>query len=105
MLFQEFPKSMELSWAWLIPGTVLTTLFFVWIFSEGIRVQFTHNITGKESMSGKEAGVIEDIDGRSGRILINGEYWNAVGDARLSEGNVCEIHEINGLTARVKQIR
>ncbi|HLR25608.1 MAG TPA: NfeD family protein, partial [Fodinibius sp.] len=105
MLFQEFPKSMELSWAWLIPATVLTTLFFVWIVTEGIRVQFTHNITGKESMIGKEAVVIEDIDGRSGRILINGEYWNAVSDERLSEGNVCEIQEINGLTARVKQIR
>src|SRR5699024_5825818 len=77
MLFQDLPESMELSWAWLIPSTILTALFFIWIATEGIRVQFTSNITGKESMVGQEAKVINDIDSEGGRIFINGEYWNA----------------------------
>lgn len=103
MLFQDLPKSMELSWAWLVPATVLTTLFFVWIVTEGIRVQFTNNITGKESMIGKQGEVIESIDGNSGRIFINGEYWNAISNEELKEGEACEIVEINGLTAKVKR--
>jgi membrane-bound serine protease (ClpP class) len=103
MLFQELPKSMELSWAWLIPATVITTFFFVWIVTEGIRVQFSNNITGKESMIGKKAEVIEPINNQHGRVFVNGEYWNAVSNDELSEGEDCEIIEIDGLTAKVKR--
>lgn len=103
MLFQDLPESMELSWAWLIPATILTTLFFVWIVTEGIRVQFSNNITGKESMIGKKAEVIESFNDHRGRIFVNGEYWNAVSDEKLEKGETCEIVQIDGLTAKVKR--
>lgn len=102
MLFQDLPESMELSWAWLIPSTILTALFFIWIATEGIRVQFTSNITGKESMVGQEAKVINDIDSEGGRIFINGEYWNAVSEKEFQKGEYCEVQEIDGLTIRVR---
>lgn len=104
MLFQDLPKSMELSWAWLIPATIITTFFFVWIVTEGIRVQFTNNITGKESMIGKQGEVLETIDQKRGRIFVNGEYWNAVSDDRIEEGERCVITDIQGLTAKVQGI-
>lgn len=104
MLFQDLPESMDLSWAWLVPATILTTLFFVWIVTEGIRIQFSNNITGKESMIGKRAEVIESIDNRKGRIFVNGEYWNAVSDENIPRGEPCEIIQINGLTAKVKPL-
>ncbi|SHF92989.1 Nodulation efficiency protein NfeD [Fodinibius roseus] len=103
MLFQDLPQSMELSWAWLVPATVLTTLFFVWIVTEGIRIQFSGNITGKESMIGRKAEIVEPIKGGRGRIFISGEYWNAVSDEEIGEGETCEIIEIDGLTAKVKR--
>jgi membrane-bound serine protease (ClpP class) len=103
MLFQDLPQSMELSWAWLVPATVLTTLFFVWIVTEGIRIQFSNNVTGKESMIGRKGEVVERIYGGKGRIFINGEYWNAVSDEEIEEGEICEIIEIEGLTAKVKR--
>jgi len=102
MLFQDLPESMELSWAWLIPSTILTALFFIWIATEGIRVQFTSNITGKESMVGQEAKVINDIDSEGGRIFINGEYWNEVSEKEFQKGEYCEVQEIDGLTIRVR---
>lgn len=103
MLFQDLPQSMELSWAWLIPATVLTTLFFVWIVTEGIRIQFSNSITGKESMIGRKAEIVESIKDGKGRIFINGEYWNAISDEEMEEGETCEIIEIDGLTATVKR--
>lgn len=104
MLFQNLPKSMELSWAWLIPATVLTTLFFVWIVTEGIRAQFTISKTGKESMIGKQAEVVEKINSQKGRVFFSGEYWNAVSDANIEEGEKCEIVSIQGLTMKVKPV-
>lgn len=103
MLFQDLPQSMGLSWAWLVPATVLTTLFFVWIVTEGIRIQFSGNITGKESMIGRKAEIVEPIKEGRGRIFISGEYWNAVSDEEIGEGETCEIIEIDGLTAKVKR--
>ena len=102
MLFQDLPKSMELSWAWLIPATILTTLFFIWIVTEGIRAQFTTSKTGKEPMIGKQAEVVENINTRQGRVFVNGEYWNAVSDQEIKEGENCEIVSIEGLTIKVK---
>lgn len=104
MLFQELPESMELSWAWLVPATVITTLFFVWIVTEGVRIQFSNNVTGKESMIGKEAEVTDDMVSGRGRIFVNGEYWTAVSNDELKAGDTCEIEEIDGLTVKVKRI-
>lgn len=103
MLFQDLPESMELSWAWLVPATILTTLFFVWIVTEGVRVQFTKNVTGKESMIGKQAEVVDPIEGGRGRVFINGEYWTAISKDEIPEGTYCEIEEVTGLKVKVKR--
>lgn len=104
MLFQDLPKPMELSWAWLIPATVVTTLFFIWIVTEGIRAQFSNNITGKESMIGKKAEVVEPVDQQRGRIFVNGEYWNAISEEPIPANESCEIVAIDGLTVTVKPL-
>lgn len=104
MLFQDLPESMGLSWGWLIPATILTTLFFVWIVGAGLKIQFSRTRTGLESMIGKEAEVVDSVDDRSGRIFVNGEYWNAVSSEPIKRGEACEIVEIRGLKIRVKPV-
>lgn len=104
MLFQDLPAPMELSWAWLIPATVLTTLFFIWIAGAGIKIQFTDSRTGKESMVGKTAEVTDRVDANGGRVFVNGEYWNAISEEVIEEGEKSEIVEIKGLTIKVKKV-
>lgn len=103
MLFQDLPKSMELSWGWLIPATVLTTIFFVWIVSAGLKIQFTKHKTGIEAMVGKQAEVVDKVDKNGGRVFVDGEYWNAYSDEPISKGEFCEIVEIKGLRMKVSQ--
>jgi membrane-bound serine protease (ClpP class) len=103
MLFQEFPKNMQLDWYWLVPATILTVIFFGWIATSGIKAQFTGHRTGLESLIGKKAKVVDDIDEEGGRILISGEYWNAVTEGEEIESNEwCEIVRFEGLTVTVK---
>ncbi len=103
MLFQDLPDNMSLSWGWLIPATALTALFFFWIATEGIRIQFTESRTGKESMIGKRAEVTDTIYARQGgRIFVSGEYWNAVSEEKIEEGKACEIVGIEGLKMLVQ---
>lgn len=104
-LFEDLPEPMTLSWVWIVPATLLTALFFIWIAAEGIRIQFTKNHTGKETMIGKHAEVTDTINQEEGgRVFVNGEYWNAVSENLIVEGEVCEITEIQGLTLKVQPL-
>ncbi len=102
MLFQDLPEGLELSWAWLVPATLLTTLFFVWIATYGLKIQFAAARTGVEAMVGRSAEVVDDVGPLGGRIFVDGEYWHAVSDAEIEAGQACRIEEIDGLTIRVR---
>jgi len=104
MLFQDLPEPMKLSWAWLIPATILTTLFFIWIVTQGIRAQFTKTETGMESMAGKRVKVLEKVDKQKGRVFVNGEYWNAISDKPIEKGMEAEIVGVRGLTLIIRSI-
>lgn len=105
MLFQDLPESMDLSWAWLVPATILTTAFFVVVVTAGLRAQFAASRTGVEAMVGVRAQVVDPVDPSGGRIFVNGEYWNAVSDGEIDAGELCEIDAIEGLTVKVRPIR
>lgn len=104
MLFQDLPEPMELSWAWLVPATILTTVFFVWIVSAGIKAQLTGTRTGSESMIGKRAEVIDKVDEKGGRVFISGEYWNAYCNGEIKKGEYCEVEAMEGLTLKVRPV-
>ncbi|MBY5958499.1 nodulation protein NfeD [Membranicola marinus] len=104
MLFQDLPEPMSISLGWLIPATVLTALFFIWVAAEGIRAQFRESKTGKEAMIGKKAEVVDRIDQTGGRVLLFGEYWNAVSEDTLEVGMKCEVISIHNLQLTVKKI-
>jgi len=103
MLFQDLPEEMQVSWYWLIPATLLTVLFFAWIVSSGIKAQFRGIYSGIESEVGRVAEVTDRITPEiEGRIFHNGEYWRAVSDEVLEEGDKCIIIEFEGLKVFVK---
>ena len=102
MLFQHLPEPMNLSWSWLIPATLLTTLFFALIVTAGIKAQFRPVRTGTESLVGERAEVIERIQAQGGKVFIKGEYWNAIGPDEIGEGEWCEVEGVDGLTLKVR---
>jgi membrane-bound serine protease (ClpP class) len=102
MLFQHLPEPMNLSWSWLIPATLLTTLFFALIVTAGIKAQFRPVRTGTETLVGERAEVIERIQAKGGKVFVKGEYWNAIGPEEIGEGEWCEVEGIEGLTLKVR---
>lgn len=102
MLFQDLPDVMQLSLYWLVPATLLTVLFFAWIITYAIKAQFGEHRSGLESVVGKEAVAVDRVDSNGGRVLFSGEYWNAVSEEVIGEGEACEIVSFHGLTVTVK---
>lgn len=104
MVFDDFAPGYELSWGYIIPATILTVGFFVFIVSVGLRAQFRKPKTGRESMPGQVAEVVNPINGGHGYVMLHGELWDAVSDDSLKKGDWCEIIDMKGLTLTVKKI-
>lgn len=102
MLFDQAQTAMRLSLSLVIPSAIVTAAFFAFVIGKGIRAQFLPPKTGKESMIGKVAKSVSRIDSHSGKVFIDGEYWNAVSDMEIQEGESVEIIEMQGLTLKVK---
>jgi membrane-bound serine protease (ClpP class) len=102
MLFSNAGPGFGLSLAWIIPGTVVTALFFIFVVGKGIRAQFLPVQAGKETMLGRTVSAISRIDSQGGRVFIEGENWNAVSETPVEAGQPVEVTGIEGLTLKVK---
>ena len=88
--------------AWIIPATVITAAFFIFVAGAGLRAQFKPVRAGKETMLGKSVSALSRIDTQGGRVFIEGETWNAVSDTPVQSGQSVEVVGIEGLTLKVK---
>jgi membrane-bound serine protease (ClpP class) len=102
MLFSQAGPGFGLSPAWIIPATLATAAFFVFVVGKGIRAQFKPVLAGRETMLGRTVNALSGIDSRGGRVFIEGENWNAVSETPVSAGQPVEVTGIEGLTLKVK---
>jgi len=102
MLFSNATPGYGLSLRWIIPGTVVTALFFIFVVGKGIGAQFKPVRAGAETMLGRTVTALSRIDPAGGKVFIEGEHWNAVSDTPVEAGQPVEIVSIIGLTLKVK---
>ena len=102
MLFDRSNPAFRLSLSYIIPGTVVTALFFIFVVGAGLRAQRLPVRVGREAMLGKIVNAISRIDNNTGKVFVEGEYWNAVSDVPIETGQPVEIIAVNGLTLKVK---
>jgi len=102
MLFNRAEPAFRLSLSYIIPATLLTAAFFIFIVGAGLRAQRLPTRVGRETMLGKTAPVLAAVDATHGKVFVEGEYWNALSEAPLEPGQTVEIVGVNGLTLKVK---
>jgi membrane-bound serine protease (ClpP class) len=102
MMFSNAGPGYGLSLRWIIPATVLTAAFFIFVVGKGIRAQFKPVRSGVETMIGRTVNALSRIDTLGGRVFIEGENWNAVSQMPVEAGQPVEITGIEGLTLKVK---
>lgn len=102
MLFSGAGPGYHLSMAWIIPATVVTAAFFIFVVGAGLRAQFKPVRVGKEMMLGRTVNALSRIDSHGGRVFIEGEIWNAVSETPVETGQPVEVVSMEGLTLKVK---
>ena len=104
MLFNGADPAFRLSLGYIVPATLLTAAFFVFVVGAGVRAQFLPVRSGKEAMLGKRTLALQHIDSAGGKVFVEGEYWNALSDVPAEAGQTVEILALRGLTLIVKPI-
>jgi membrane-bound serine protease (ClpP class) len=102
MLFNHAGPAFHLSLAYIIPATVTTALFFIFVVGAGVRAQRLPVRAGRETMVGKVVPALDRIDAGSGKVFVEGEYWNAVSEVGVEKDQPVEIIGVDGLVLKVK---
>jgi membrane-bound serine protease (ClpP class) len=102
MLFDRGDPLFRLSLAYIIPATIVTALFFAFVLAKGLRAQRLPIKAGKETLLGKTVAASTQIDSTGGKVFVEGEYWNAVSDTPVEQGQPVEVAAVLGLTLKVK---
>jgi membrane-bound serine protease (ClpP class) len=103
MLFDRADPLFRLSLSLIIPATIVTAAFFIFVIGKGLRAQLLPVKVGKETLIGRTVTALTSIDSNSGRIFVEGEYWNAVSDVPIEKGEDAEITAVQGLTIRLRR--
>jgi membrane-bound serine protease (ClpP class) len=102
MLFDRADPLFRLSLSYIIPATLVTAAFFVFVIGKGLRAQLLPVKVGTETLVGKTVTASTKIDSRGGWIFVDGEYWNAVSEVPIEKGEDAEIASVQGLTVKLK---
>jgi membrane-bound serine protease (ClpP class) len=102
MLFNRADPLFRLSLNYVIPATLVTAAFFVFVVGKGLRAQRLPVKVGKETLIGKTVTALTAINSRSGRVFVEGESWNAISDTPIEKDEQAEIEAVQGLTVKLQ---
>src|SRR5581483_3617837 len=100
-LFDRSDPAFRLSLAYIVPATVVTAVFFLFVVGKGLAAQRLPSRVGTQTMIGRKVEAVTAIDETAGRVLIEGEYWNAVSETPVAKGQWVEVTRVQGLTLSV----
>lgn len=98
MLFEELRVSLKL----LIPTALSIGGFFVIVAGLAAKAMWKKPLTGKEGLLG-EIGVAKGPIDKYGKVFVHGEYWNAVSDEPIADGERIKVVDMNGLLLKVRK--
>jgi membrane-bound serine protease (ClpP class) len=59
--------------------------------------------TGREGLIGESGVAKTDIDNRSGKVFVHGEWWNAVAEGLIPKGTKVQVEAMENLLLKVKK--
>ena len=102
LVFDRAGSGFQLSLASVIPATLTTAAFFLFVVGAGLRAQRAPIRAGPETMIGKVVAAQTPIGRDGGRVFIEGESWSVRAEEPVAEGQPVEIVGVEGLVLKVK---
>jgi membrane-bound serine protease (ClpP class) len=101
MLIDTELPAYGIDWRLIAASTATTAAFFMGVLALAMRARRRPVVSGRDLLLAGKGKVI-DWSGGAGRVRIQGEIWQAVGDAGLQPGQPVRVAGIKGLTLLVE---
>ncbi|HXI10010.1 MAG TPA: nodulation protein NfeD [Thermodesulfobacteriota bacterium] len=102
MLFNSPAPFMRLSVWVLLPSVLLMTAFVVGTMYYAVRLHRRRPVSGAEGLVGEAGRAAGNIAaGSEGKVFVDGEYWNAVSDEEIRDGEEIRVTAVEGLHLKV----
>jgi len=103
LLFDTPDSDIRVGYGVVIASTAAIALFFAYVLFYLIKAQHLKPQTGMEGMIGEKGSAVSDIHG-SGKVYVLGEYWDAVSDIPIKEGeNIKVVESQKGFKLKVEK--
>ncbi len=94
----------EISWSVIIPTTVVTLAFFLFVIGLGLKAQRRRPTTGVEGIVGETGEALSLLNPR-GLVRVHGEIWNAESvSGKIAKGEEVRVREIYNLKLKVETV-
>lgn len=101
-LFEGAGPAFQLSLVTIVPATLITAAFFIFVVGAGLRAQRMPVKVGRETLVGRVVPASTAIGPESGWVFVEGEYWNARSENPVGAGAPVEVVAVRGLTLTVR---
>jgi len=95
-----FFEDLGLSYMTIIPFILIISGFFIFVGWLAFKSQISKPKSGANPLTG-ETGIVKKTIAPEGMVFIHGEYWTAVSDTPLKEGENIKVEEVKGLVLKV----
>lgn len=102
ILYESPDPALRVSLSVMIPAIAVISLFFVAVITLALKAQLRRPVTGREGMIGK-TGVAVTAVHREGKVLIDGEYWNATSERSIEDGKTIKVLGLKGLSLVIEE--
>ncbi len=103
MLFDPSVPYLKLSLWVVLPTVLFMSAFILAVMYLAVRVFGEKPVSGMEGIVGEEGTALSRIE-PEGRVLVIGEYWNAVSDEPIKKGDKIKVVSIKGLVVTVVRL-
>ena len=102
MLIETPAEYMQISLMVIIPAVLVSAGFFAFAVTKAIKARLTKPTTGTEGLVG-EVGVASTPLSPEGKVLVHGEFWNAISDDPVEKGDKVQVVGVKDLVLNVKK--
>jgi len=100
MLFKGAGPQFQVAWQVFLPTVLLISAFFIGVATVVFKAQVHPPMTGADGLVG-EIGVVQQIDGREGKVRVHGELWQARFNEAIPVGGKVRVIAVHGLVVTV----
>ena len=102
MLIETPAEYMQISLTVIIPAVLVSAGFFAFAVTKAIKARLTKPTTGTEGLVG-ELGMASTPLSPEGKVLVHGEFWNAISDEPVEKGDKVQVVGVKDLVLNVKK--